>query len=82
MKNFLNNDDLERKIIQEVVWEGEPKDRKKILKNLYEHSINRTFSKAKVYSYYKRLGIWMSLYNQNFPKKEQDQHSGHPYFIT
>lgn len=75
MKLLSSNDKLENKIINDEIWEDDSDARKNILKSLYEESINKNYDRSKTYSYYKRLNIWMSLYNEKFPQKEKDHYS-------
>lgn len=67
MRMLQPNENLDREISREVNWEGNPEERKEILKDFYEASKNKKYQKSKIYSYYKRLSVLNSLYEVNFP---------------
>jgi hypothetical protein len=75
MRLLSDNNELEQQINKEVKWIEDPSERKKMLKYLYEHSINKGFSRSKVYSYYKRLAIWMFMYNRKFTIESENNYS-------
>lgn len=64
MRQLVPNDELDQKLINQVHWIEENTDR--LNKVLYNGSINGKNPRSTIYSYYKRLSIWMGCMSKNF----------------